>query len=282
MYKIFFYIIFIALISCSSTEEYTKVKKQEVIPTQYKLFNAALSEFQKGKNKSALDLFKKFEQNYSYSHLTPMSLLMISYIYYDTNDYLKSLENLKKFKELYPKNKNIIYAEFLIGICLFEQINSVSKDQTSTSLALKQFNKIIKNFPNSIYSTESKVRIDLINEQLAGKEMYIARYYIKKKKWTSAIIRLEKILEQYPKTIYVDEALHRLVEIYYKHGNIGAARKYAAILGYNFNNSDWYKETYKIIVDKNYSYEKLELKKKKITDSIKDAIISIYTSDKND
>ena len=136
----------------------------------------------------------------------------------------------------------MVYVEYLIAICLFEQINLSSRDHTNTELSLKQFNKIIKNYPNTIYAEDLIVKKDLIIDQLAGKEMYVARYYQKKEKWLAALKRLKFILENYSTTVYIEEALHRLVEINYKIGNIDHAKKYASILGYNYNNSDWFKK----------------------------------------
>ena len=127
----------------------------------------------------------------------------------------------------------------------YEQVQIVARDQTYTKAALKEFRNIIKKYPTSKYAKESELKIDLINEQLAGKHMYLARFYMKKSKWISALKRLNIILEKYPETIYTVEALHRLVEIYYKLGNISLAKKYAATLGYNFNDSNWYKKLIK-------------------------------------
>ena len=137
-----------------------------------------------------------------------------------------------------------------------------SRDQEYTEIALNEFNKIIKNYPDTNYAYEATLKLDLIKEQLAGKEMYVARYYMAKSKWIPAIKRLKIVISEYDRTVYTNEALHRLVEIYYKLGNINEARKYAAILGYNFNDSDWYKKTYKIIEKKDYF-------KKKVTDKTK-------------
>ena len=132
----------------------------------------------------------------------------------------------------------------------YEQITITSRDQTYAVQAMKEFNQIIKKYPNSRYAEESKLKIDIVKEQLAGKEMYIARFYMKKSKWISAIKRLQIVINDYDKTIYSEEALHRLVEIYYRLGNLNEAKKYGAILGYNFNDGNWYKKTYKIVADR--------------------------------
>ena len=149
----------------------------------------------------------------------------------------------------------------MIAICLFEQININSKDQTYTRLALEQFNKILKKYPNTTYAEDAKFKIDLTYNQLAGKDMYVARYYQKKGYWSAAIGRLNSILKNYQTTIYIEEALHRLVEINYRIGNIDSAKKYASILGYNFNDSDWFKKSYTIVVDKDFVVQQVNKKK---------------------
>ena len=186
---------------------------------------------------------------------------MIIYINYEVSDSYKTLSYIEKFKKLYPANQNIPYVEFIKGLVFYELINVTSKDQEYTFAALKQFNKLIKLYPNSNYAAESILKIDLINEQLAGKELYVARYYMDKSKWIPAINRLEIIIKNFDTTIYANEALHRLVEIYYKLGNINQAKKYAAILGYNFNDSDWYKKSYKIVGNQNYNSDIIKTKK---------------------
>lgn len=171
------------------------------------------------------------------------------------------MANIQKFKTRYAGSKDLAYAEYLIAMCLFEQVGIVSLSQENTKLALKQFKKIIEKYPNSIFVEDLKFKIDLLVEQLAGKEMYLARYYMEREKWVPALYRLNNIYKNYQTTIYIEEALHRLVEINYKIGNIEFAKKYASILGYNFNNSDWYKKTYNLIEKKNYSIYKKKEKK---------------------
>tara|TARA_B100000963_G_C22640211_1_gene679965 strand:- start:7788 stop:8624 length:837 start_codon:yes stop_codon:yes gene_type:complete len=269
MSKLKFLIIslfFLILFSCSSNENKNLVSKPEKIPELNVLFNNALNYYNDGKYRSALELFKKVETRYSFTDFAPRSTLMITYIYYQNNDYFNTLKFARKYQTLYPKNKNIAYIDFLIAMTFYEQVQIVARDQTYTKAALKEFSSIIKKYPNSKYAKESKLKIDLINEQLAGKHMYLARFYMKKSKWVSAIKRLNIILDRYPETIYTIEALHRLVEIYYKLGNTKLAKKYAATLGYNFNDSDWYKKTYKVVADQNYSDDtkktKLKLREK--------------------
>jgi len=259
-FRIFLFILLIfSTISCTNNIQ-TEIKPKKIIDLN-KLYKAAYTSFESGKYNEALELFQKVESDYSYTEWASKSLLMRSYIYYDSSRYLEALASLQKYKTRYAGSKDLAYAEYLIAMCLFEQIGIVSLSQENTNLALKQFKKIIEKYPNSIFVDDSRFKIDLLIEQLAGKEMYLARYYMKRQKWVPALYRLNNIYKNYQTTIYIEEALHRLVEINYKIGNIESAKKYASILGYNFNDSDWYKKSYNLIEKKNYSIYKNKEKK---------------------
>ena len=247
------------LINCSSKNE-NLIKPKKTIPLEL-LYKEAYKNFEQGKYQDAVELFQEVEKNYAYTEWAAKAKLMKSYIFYESSRYVDAMENLKNYKKIYPGNKEIEYVEYLIAICLFEQINVNSKDQQITSLSLEQFNKVIKKYPGSVYAQDLKIKLDLIYDQLAGKEMYVARYYQERKKWLASLRRLNIIIEKYPTTIYVEEALHRLVEIHYRIGNINFAKKYASILGYNFNDSDWFKKTYKIIENKDFVIKKNKTKK---------------------
>ena len=257
---LFIIIISFFFTNCSLKNNDNLIKPKKVIPLEL-LYNLAYKNFEEGNYNDAIKLFEEVEKNYSYTAWAPKAILLKSYIYYDTSKYIEALENLKKYKKLYPANKEIMYVEYMIAICLFEQINVNKRDQTNTELSLIQFKKVIKKFPNSIYSDDLKLKLDLIYDQLAGKEMQVARYYQKREKWLAALKRLTNILENYQTTIYIEEALHRMVEINYKIGNIEAAKKYASILGYNFNDSDWFKKSYTIVVDKDFVVKQAKTKK---------------------
>lgn len=264
--KLFLLFLIPLFFACSSEQKFAVPEKVKPLN---QLYSSAYDQYQKGNWSEAIDLFKKVQINYPYSAWATKSYLMNAYIYYESSEYILSLETSKKFKEFYPGHRDLPYVEYLIGLCLYEQIETVARDQTNTELALKQFKNVIKKYPNSSYAEEAELKIDLINEQMAGKEMYIARYYIKKKKWTSAILRLQNIIKKYDTTIFADEALHRMVEINYYLGNIDIAKKYAAILGYNYNDSNWYKKSYKIVENKDYK-TKREKEKKKIKKKLLD------------
>ena len=257
---LFIIIISFFFTNCSLKNNDNLIKPKKVIPLEL-LYNLAYKNFEEGNYNDAIKLFEEVEKNYGYTAWAPKAILLKSYIYYDTSKYIEALENLKKYKKLYPANKEIMYVEYMIAICLFEQININKRDQTNTELSLIQFKKVIKKFPNSIYSDDLKLKLDLIYDQLAGKEMLVARYYQKREKWLAALKRLTNILENYQTTIYIEEALHRMVEIHYKIGNIESAKKYASILGYNFNDSDWFKKSYTIVVDKDFVVKQVKTKK---------------------
>ena len=257
-----FLLIFVLIFfsSCSSSDQGKSIKPKEAIPLE-KLYKAAYNSFENGDYDQAVTLFEMVERDYSYTEWAPRALLMKAYLYYDSGQYVVALTNLQKFKKRHSGSNSIPYAEYLIGICMFEQINLAALSQENTALALRQFNKIILNYPNTAYATDAKFKIDLLNEQMAAKEMYLARYYAKKEKWLPALYRLNNVFKNYQTTVFIEEALHRLVEIHYKIGNINAAKKYASILGYNYNDSDWYKKSYNIVEAANIPLAKAQQKK---------------------
>ena len=257
-----FLLIFVLIFfsSCSSSDQGKSIKPKEAIPLE-KLYKAAYNSFENGDYDQAVTLFEMVERDYSYTEWAPRALLMKAYLYYDSGQYVVALTNLQKFKQRHSGSNSIAYAEYLIGICMFEQINLAALSQENTVLALRQFNKIISNYPNTAYATDAKFKIDLLNEQMAAKEMYLARYYAKKEKWLPALYRLNNVFKNYQTTVFIEEALHRLVEIHYKIGNINAAKKYASILGYNYNYSDWYKKSYNIVEAANIPLAKAKQKK---------------------
>ena len=183
------------------------------------------------------------------------------------NFYKEAEENLNRFLQVYPADKNVIYAKYLLAIIFYEQIQDEKKDFGPLLKAQNQIDKFINEYPKSEYTTDLKFKRDLIQNQLAAKELFIAKYYISVKKWVPAINRLRVILDKYEKTVFIEEALHRLVEIHYHIGLKEEAKKYVSLLGYNYNSSKWYEESYKIL-NKNYKPET----KKIISDTKKDSL----------
>ena len=258
--------IFLLLLSCSSSDDKPLVAPQKDKVSLSKLWNIAMEEYRNGNAESAIEKFKMVEKDYSYTEWAPRSLLMTAYIYYAANRCADTLILLERYVKFYPSHPERIYVEYLKGVCYFEEVSECSKDQEKTIKAIDQFKLLIKNYPESEYAYDAKYKIDLLNDLLAGKEMYVARYYINNKKWAAAINRLKIIVDKYQNTIYIEEALYRLVEIYHKLGLEEDASKAAAILGYNFNSSEWYKKSY-LLVSTNQTA--LSKKDKSLLDSFK-------------
>ena len=180
---------------------------------------------------------------------------MSSYCLYLINFYTESNANLERFINQYPADKNIAYAHYLIAITLYEQILDEKKDINPLIKSKEKIIYFLNNFPDTDYALDLKFKMDLINNQLAAKEMYIVKYYIATQKWIPAINRLKIIVKDYSETLFIEEALHRLVEVYYRIGLTEEAKGAAAILGYNYNSSEWYAQSYKIL-NKNYKIPK--------------------------
>jgi len=214
-------------------------------------------------NKYPLQAAKKFNEAellYPQSLWAPRSSLMSAYSYYYGSYYIDAIEELNRFIEIYPDHKRIVYAYYLLGMCYYEQITDEKKDLGSIIDAQQNFKYVLENYPDSDFALDSQFKLELIQEILASKEMYLARYYIEKEKWIPAINRYKNVLNKFETTIYVEEAIHRLVEIHYKIGLIDESKKYAALLGYNYQSSEWYRESYKVF---NKDYEKIIKKRKK-------------------
>ena len=197
---------------------------------------------------------------------------MSSFALYGINFYEEAEENLSRYLKTYPADKHVIYAHYLLAIIYFEQISDEKKDLGPLLKADNKINFFLKNFPMSEYAIDLRFKKDLIQNQLSAKELYIAKYYISVQKWIPAINRLKRILEKYDKTIFVEEALHRLVELHYHIGLEEEAKKYASILGYNYNSSEWFQQSYKIL---NKNYEIREIGRPEKDSSLFDKIIEL-------
>jgi len=182
---------------------------------------------------------------------------------------------LNRFLRVYPNHKDIVYAEYLLGLCYYEQIVDEKKDLQSIINAKKTFKSLISKYPDTEFATDAEFKINLIDEILAAKEMYIGRYYVDRKKWISAINRFRVVVDDYETTIYVEEATHRLVEIYYILGIETEAKKYANLLGYNYQSSEWYKKSFSVF-NKNYKKNKIKDIKKE-NNSILEKFKSLFS-----
>ena len=197
--------------------------------------------------------FLEAELLFPQSTWAPQSALMAAYSFYLQNYYSEALSNLERFLNTYPNDKNLVYAHYLIGMCYYETIEGEKKDSAPLLNAREKFSFILKNYPNSDFASDSKFKLGLIEDILASKEMYVGRHYIKKEKWIAAINRFKNVVENFDQTIFVEEALHRLVEVNYKLGLDEESKKYANVLVYNYLSSEWYEKSYKVF---NKDYEK--------------------------
>ena len=258
---------FLFINNCSKNEkiETVNIGNNQIEEQMIKAYQDGMSSFN---NKSYLEAAKKFNEAeilFPQSEWAPKASLMAAYAYYIDDYNNRAISELLSFFKKYPINPNTSYAHYLLAMSYYNKIIDEKKDTEPLKNSKKQFEYIVKNYPNTEFSLDSKFKLDLINEMIASKEMYIARHYIQKKKWIPAINRLKFIVKKYDNTIFVEEALHRLVEIYYKIGLEDESRKYAVLLGYNYPESKWYKNTYKVH-EKNYKikYEKNKNKKSTI------------------
>ena len=236
----FFLIIFIT--SCNSKKEKISIIESDNLEMQMiDAYKEAYKELDRGDAIFAAKKFNEAELLYPQSEWAPRAVLLSAYSFYSQNYYDRALSELDRFFSKYPKHKDIDYAHFLYAMCYYENIIDEKKDLKPLLTSKTRFEYIIKNYPQ-----DAKFKINLINDILASKEIYLGKYYLKKKKWVAAINRFKNILEKYETTIYVEEALHRLVETYYIIGLIDEAEKYASVLGYNYQSSEWYEQSYKI------------------------------------
>jgi len=256
---IFILILFFLFHSCSQkTEEIiTQVEGESLEEQMITAYTAGVEALDKGDVLYATKKFNEAELLYPQSDWAPRASLMASYAYWSQAYYSNSVNELERFIKLYPKNKKLDYAYYLLAMNYYDSIVDEKKDLTPLVEAKKYFTLIINRYPESDYALDGKYKLNLIEDILAAKEMYVARHYIKKEKWIAALNRLKIIVNQYERTIYIEEALHRLVEVYYLIGLENEAEKYANTLGYNYQSGEWYKQSYKIF-NKDYKLAKKE------------------------
>ena len=262
--RLSFILLLILFQSCSKQEDKISLiqedsQEQEMISA----YREAIKSIESGDPFFAAQKFLEAELLLPQSDWAPKSALMASYSYYIQDYYSEAIFNLERFISSYPKDKRVDYAHYLLAMCYYEQIENEKRDLQPLLSAKKEFDFVINNYPKTDFALDSKFKIDLINEVIASKEMYLGRHYIKKKKWISAINRFQNILKNYETTIYSEEAIHRLVEIHYTIGLEDEAKKYASLLGYNYLSSEWYKKSYKIFNTKYQINKNLRTENKK-------------------
>jgi len=281
MNKFFLFIAFFAiLISCSKEEIKESVIKEKSLDLQVlEAYQEGVKNLETGDVLYAAKKFNEAETLFPQSEWAPKSALMAAYAYYSQDYYSDTIAELERFIRVYPLSKNLDYVYYLLGISYYEQIVDEKKDLQSIIKAKEYFKIVSKNYPNTNYSLDAEYKIDLVNDTLASKEMYIGRYYFDKKKWIPAINRFRTVIDDYETTIYVQEALHRLVEVHYILGLKDEAKKYAKLLGYNYQSSKWYEKSYSVF-DKEYkeNVKKRDKKRSKKNKTLK-KIKSLFSLD---
>ena len=265
-------IFFIFLASCSKEEEKVITIKeskqdQEMITSYKDAYNA----LEGGDPYIAAQKFLEAELLFPQSLWAPRSALMAAYSFYLQNYYAEALANLERYLKTYPKDLNTPYAHYLIAMCYYETIEDEKRDSAPLIKAKNKFICMVENYPDTDFALDAKFKLGLIEDILASKEIYLGRHYIKKKKWIAALNRFKTVVKDYEQTIFIEEALHRLVEINYKLGLTEESQRYANILGYNYLSSDWYKRTYKIF-NQDYSAQvpkKIEKDKRGVLEKFK-------------
>ena len=281
MNKFFLFIAFFAiLISCSKEEIKESIIKEKSLDLQVlEAYQEGIKSLETGDVLYAAKKFNEAETLFPQSEWAPKSALMAAYAYYTQDYYSDTIAELERFIRVYPLSKNLDYVYYLLGISYYEQIVDEKKDLQSIIKAKEYFKIVSKNYPNTNYSLDAEYKIDLVNDTLASKEMYIGRYYFDKKKWIPAINRFRTVIDDYETTIYAQEALHRLVEVYYILGLKDEAKKYAKLLGYNYQSSKWYEKSYSVF-DKEYkeNVKKRDKKRSKKNKTLK-KIKSLFSLD---
>ena len=260
MFKNFLIAIGLLIIFQSCSKNELVYENKEVI-NPFNLYKEGIEAFNKNDYFFASKKFSEAEINFQNMDFAAKSALMSSYALYGINFYNQAIDNLERYLKIYPADKNVMYAHYLSAIIYFEQISDEKKDLKPLIDARNKIDFFLNNYPGTDYALDLRFKKDLIQNQLAAKELFIAKHYISVKKWVPAINRLKIIIENFDKTVFVEEALHRLVEIHYHLGLEDEAKKYASILGYNYNSSRWFQQSYKIL-DKNYKIIDLAKKDK--------------------
>ena len=271
------FIVLILFVSCSKDVEKKSIIKEKSLDLQIReAYSEGLDALEQGDVLFAARKFNEVEVLYPQSELAPKSALMAAYSYYIQDYYEDCIMELDRFLKIYPKNKNLDYAYYMLGVAYYEQIVDEKKDTFSILKSKNYFEYLIKNYPNTEYAFDAAFKIELIEDILAAKELYVGRYYVDRKKWIPAINRFKNVVNDYDTTIYVEEALYRLVEIYYLLGLKEESKKYAALLGYNYESSQWYENSYALF-DK--SYEKINRNEINKKNNLRKKIKTLFSID---
>ena len=261
--KITLILITLILVSCGDKNNKKITLVEADLEQQMSdLYKKGMEALEEGDALFAVKNFQLAENIFPQSNWAPKTIIMSAYAFYSQDYYGDAIFELERYLAKYPNGEYVSYVYYLIGLSYYESIVDEKKDINPILNSKKYFDFLKINYPNSDFAIDASYKLLLIENLLASKELYIARYYLKKKKWIPAINRLKTIIEVYDETIYVEEAIHRLVEVYYKIGLEEESKKYAKLLGYNYLSSSWYEESYKVF-NKNYISPKNKIKKKK-------------------
>jgi len=256
--------------SCSKNiEQRSSINEKSLELQVLEAYQEGLDSLNVGDVLFAAKKFNEVETLFPQSTWAPKSSLMAAYAYYSQDYYADAIAELERYIKIYPFDSNIGYAHYLLGVCFYEQIVDEKKDLQSLLKSKEKFEYVIKEFPQTDYAFDAEFKIDLIDDILAAKEMYLGRYYVDRKKWIAAINRFKNVVNDYDTTIYTEEALHRLVEIHYLLGLIDEAQKYAKLLGYNYQSSRWYENTYNVFFENYEKNKQKDIKDKKILKKFK-------------
>jgi outer membrane protein assembly factor BamD len=229
------------LAACGTTEEpYVERPANE-------LYNQAMDDLAAGNDKKAAKLFDEVERQHPYSSWATKAQLMAAYAHYRANEYDEAVSALDRYIELHPANPDVPYAYYLKGLSYYERISDIHRDQEMSEQARRVFEELANRYPDSEYARDARLKIDLCNDHLAGKEMVVGRYYLERGYYLAAINRFKTVIDAYQTTTHVPEALLRLTEAYTALGINDEARKSAAVLGYNFPQTEWYADAYAIV-----------------------------------
>lgn len=215
------------------------------------LYRQGQQQLDQGNYEAAAKAFEEVERQHPYSQWATRGELMAAFAYYQANKYDEAIGAAQRYIDLHPGSKDVPYAHYLMGLCYYEQISDVGRDQEMTQKALDTFNELVRRYPESQYAADAKLKIDLVRDHLAGKEMEVGRYYERRKLWLAAINRFQNVVQNYQTTTHVPEALHRLTESYLALGMKQQAQEAAAVLGYNFPGSEWYQRSYALLKGEN-------------------------------
>ena len=275
--KLSIILLFLTVMSCSKKIEVEQIKEVSVDLQMIEAYEEGMKQLNLGQSLIAVKKFNEAELLFPQSKWAPRSALMSAYAYYDYSFYNDAIDEVNRFLKTYPNSKRKDYAHYLKAMSFYNQIVDEKKDLGPILEAKQSFQFIITEYPESEYAMDASFKLELIEEILAAKEMHIGRFYLKKEKWIPAINRFKKVIEDYDRSIYAEEALHRLVEVHYRIGLLEESKKYAILLGYNYQSGEWYQNSYRVF---NKNYEKIsDKKKKKNNKSILKRISSILAKD---